>query len=311
MTDCRNPILPPSSQQAFDRYEAVRQRFPLLEPMKTVGPRQAASLEELTELYDVFVFDAYGVLNVGNEPIVGAKERIDALRAAGKRLFVLTNAASFTFPKVVEKFQRLGFSFRDEELISSRMICDEVLTSEDPDLFWGVVGPSWFSPEELPVRCLQLKEDPDDYDRVDAILYLSTESWTAERHDLLATSLSKRPRRIIVGNPDLVAPIEGCFSVEPGWRVHDLMDRIAGLDVTFIGKPFGAVYDALEARLPAGFVRDRIVMMGDSLHTDVYGARARGWASVLVSDHGFLKGEDPFEAIEKSGLVPDWIVPQI
>ena len=311
MTECKVPSLSPTSQQAFERYEAVRHRFPPLEAIEAIRPRQAQSLEELTALYDVFVFDAYGVLNVGNEPIAGARHRIDALRDAGKRLFVLTNAASYAFPKVVEKFQRLGFSFLDEELISSRMICDDALAAEDRGLLWGVVGPSWFCPDELPVRCIQLKEDPGDYDRVDAILYLSTESWTAERHVLLATSLSKRPRRIVVGNPDLVAPIEGCFSVEPGWRVHDLMDRIAGLDVTFIGKPFGTVYDALEARLPAGFARGRIVMMGDSLHTDVYGARARGWASVLVSDYGFLKGEDPLEAIEKSGLFPDWIVPQI
>ncbi|SNY90887.1 HAD-superfamily class IIA hydrolase, TIGR01459 [Cohaesibacter sp. ES.047] len=301
----------PTSQQAFDRYEAVRHRFPPLPTLPDADPEKVADLGAITDLYDVFVFDAYGVLNVGNAPIPGACERIETLRAAGKRIFVLTNAASYAFPKVVEKFQRLGFAFRDDELISSRMICDEALKTEDPEIVWGVVGPSWFSPDELPVRCLPLGDDQAAYDRADAILYLSTECWTDHRHMLLARSLSERPRRVIAGNPDLVAPIEAGFSVEPGWRMHDLMDRIAGLDVTFVGKPFGAVYDAVEERLEGAVAPSRIVMMGDSLHTDIYGARTRGWASVLVSDHGFLKGEDPLEAIAKSGLKPDWIVPAI
>ena len=43
---------------------------------------------------DSFLLDAFGVLNVGETAIPGAVASMAALRAQGKRLCVLTNAAS-------------------------------------------------------------------------------------------------------------------------------------------------------------------------------------------------------------------------
>ena len=50
-------------------------------------------------------------------------------------------------------------------------------------------------------------------------------------------------------------------------------------------------------------------MVGDSLHTDILGAQAAGVASALVTDFGFLAGQDVGDAIAQTGIVPDVILP--
>ncbi|WP_198663030.1 HAD-IIA family hydrolase [Cohaesibacter intestini] len=303
-----------TSRQAFERYEAVRERFPALPfadlPTSTPVP-QVPHLEAVADQYDAFVFDAFGVLNVGEVPIEGAVERIAELRAQGKRLFVLTNAASYAFEQVVEKFIRLGFDFRAEELVSSRAVCELHLSHWGPDFQWGVIAPTGFSAQELDQSVVALADEPALYDAVDGFLFLSSECWTEARQDLLAGSLAKAPRPVVVANPDLVAPREIGLTVEPGYYAHDLMDRVTGLQVAFHGKPFPSVYDHVEALVGPSYPVSRIAMVGDSLHTDIWGAMVRGWGSVLVSDHGFLKGQDPMAAILESRLYPSCIVPQI
>ncbi|WP_119310032.1 HAD-IIA family hydrolase [Cohaesibacter haloalkalitolerans] len=302
-----------SSEEAFNRYEAVRERFPLLPVLqRDLGDISAiSSLADIAGQFDAFVFDAFGVLNIGDRAIEGACEQIDQLRKAGKRLFVLTNAASYRFEQVVEKFEKLGFSFRDDELISSRAVCEMHLGEFDASLVWGVVAPKDFMPEELAVKCHSLLDEAATYDQADAFLILSSESWTGERQELLVASLARKARPVVVANPDLVAPRETGLTVEPGYYAHDLLDRVPGLSMIFHGKPFASVYDEVERRLGDTVTPHRIAMMGDSLHTDIWGARVRGWGSVLVTDHGFLRRQDPFEAIRKSGIVPDFMTPSI
>lgn len=301
-----------SSEEAFDRYEKVRSRFPVVSGFDDAGISKAvSSLADIADRYDVFVFDAFGVLNVGDAPIAGAPDRIEELRSMGKQLFVLTNAASYKFPKVEEKFTKLGFSFLPEELISSRDVCEKHLSSWDATLKWGVIAPHDFCPLELSLDCIPLGNDLADYDGVDAVLFLSTECWDEDRQALLVSSLSRKARPVVVANPDLVAPREVGLTVEPGFYAHDLLDRVPDLDVHFHGKPFPSVYDRVEMLLGEDIDCRRIAMMGDSLHTDILGAKIRGWGSVLVTDHGFLKGQDPLEAIRSSGICPDWIVPSI
>jgi ribonucleotide monophosphatase NagD (HAD superfamily) len=47
-------------------------------------------------------------------------------------------------------------------------------------------------------------------------------------------------------------------------------------------------------------------MCGDSLHTDILGAQARGWRTVLVSRHGLFSGEDTQAYCLRAGLFPNW-----
>ncbi|AZV76519.1 TIGR01459 family HAD-type hydrolase [Parasedimentitalea marina] len=293
--------------QAFDRYEKIRDRLPAA-PQGGDGI-QIAGLHELADQIDVFVFDAFGVLNVGERPIPGAHDRVQQLREMGKQVLVLTNAASFTRAQTEAKFSRLGFEFAPSEIISSRQVCEAHLASINPNGQWGVIAPPDFFPDDLEVDALALQGDQNDYDQVQAFLMLSAAGWNADRQTLLRDSLRRTPRPLVVANPDLVAPREDGLSLEPGFYAHELQDQLGG-QVIFHGKPFASVYETVERRFP-DINLNRIAMIGDTLHTDILGARARGWRAALITDHGLFAGLDVHKFIDASGIAPDWIAPSI
>jgi len=103
---------------------------------------------------------------------------------------------------------------------------------------------------------------------------------------------------------DLAAPRDDGFSVEPGHYGHQIADLYPDR-VRFFGKPFPEVYDLVEATLP-DIPADRIAMCGDTLHTDILGAQARGWRSVLVTRDGLFAGHDTQAYSGAARLYADW-----
>ncbi len=301
-----------NSVEAYTFYEHIRHRLPVAEfPSSS---RLADNLAELIEEIDVFVFDAFGVLNVGDEAVAGARLRIDFLRQHSKQVFVLTNGASNNRLAGQRKFEKLGFEFSPDEIISSRAAAEQALLDKPQHWHWGIAARSDFSEPELEVSCSALLDDPQVYEDCDAFLFLSSSDWNESRQQLLASSLERRPRLVVVANPDVVAPFPGGFSLEPGFYSHTLADNLP-VELEFHGKPFGSVFQMLEDRLQQSRQpvadKSRIAMIGDTLHTDVLGACARGWQSVLVTDHGLFRGMQADDFIRASEIVPHWIVPTI
>jgi len=289
---------------AFRRYEEIRPRLALAPAMPGV-PERHADLSALIERYDVFVLDGFGVLNIGAAAVPGAPERIAGIRRAGRRVVVLTNAATYPPAVGLEKYHRLGFDFSSAEIVSSRDVAVAAMKEWPADTLWGVTAAGDVSLEGLPGRPHALLDDDAAYDGADAILLLSGDDWTAARQARLADSLSRRPRPVLVANPDLVAPREASFTTEPGSWAHDLLDVMPDLDVRFYGKPFANAFDAVQARLrPLAPRPERCVMVGDTLHTDVLGGAAAGFGTALVTAHGIYKGLDPEPLMAESGIVP-------
>lgn len=87
-------------EEAFAAYEAVRHRLP-------AGTRSAAcqglpDLDALADDVDVFLLDAFGVLNIGETAIPGVPERVLGLQKAGKRVIVVSNAAGYPHSNLME-----------------------------------------------------------------------------------------------------------------------------------------------------------------------------------------------------------------
>ncbi len=293
-----------NAAEVFRRYEAVRLRLPAASfPRDT---RAIGSLAEITRDIDAFVFDAFGVLNVGETLIPGADHRLMELRRAGCRIRVLTNAASYDKAGAIAKFQRLGLALEDDEIITSR---DATLRSIEAR-HWGVIAAPGDGLTDMPAGPFtRLGDDAAGYATVDGFLFLSSVDWTLDRQALLEEALSRDPRPVVIANADLVAPRENEFSMEPGLYGHRIADRIA-TDIRFFGKPFGDVY-ALAAETLPGIAPDRIAMCGDTLHTDILGAAALGWRTVLVTCDGLFAGHDVAPFIAQSGIRPDWMLPRI
>jgi HAD superfamily hydrolase (TIGR01450 family) len=287
----------------FDRYEAVRPRLPRA---KFASPTvDINSLLDITADVDAFVFDAFGVLNVGETPILGAAARLDELRTTGHEIRILSNAASYNHDGATEKFRKLGMQIGAEEIVTSR---DAALAGLSAG-HWGCIAAPSDDLSDIPAPVLRLGDNPADYDRVDGILFLSTQNWGPERQHVLRNSLVSNPRPVVIANADLAAPRDFGFSLEPGYYGHLLADE--GLpDITFLGKPFPEVYKMVETSL-SGIPPERIAMCGDTLHTDILGAAARGWRTVLVTRDGMYSGEDTRQFSDRSAIIPAWRLPRI
>jgi HAD superfamily hydrolase (TIGR01450 family) len=289
---------------AFARYQAIRPRLPAARfPAVSLA---LPSLEEVADHVDGFLLDAFGVLNLGETAIPGAVARMASLRARGKRLCVLTNAASYTRAQLLAKYHRLGFDFSAEEVIASRDVAAAALDRIAPGATWAALGAEGDSFADIPARLVDAFADPSVLDGAEAILFLSTARWTDAWQARLAAALDRRPRPLVIANPDLVAPREGGLTLEPGLYGHALMDA-ADLEVHWFGKPFPDAFAMAIAR--GGLPPERLAMVGDTLHTDVLGGAAAGCRTVLVTDHGLFAGLPVAPFVAASGIVPDFIVP--
>ncbi|KIC43394.1 HAD family hydrolase [Ruegeria sp. ANG-R] len=294
-----------STQEAFNAYEAVRHRLPATEPAEQ-HYRQVDTLEDVAEDFDVFLLDAFGVLNIGETAIPGTAGRIRTLKAMGKRVLVVSNAAGFPHAALVEKYTRLGYDFAAEDVITSRATLLAGLNGQRGQ-HWGLMATPSAGLRDLEgLNLTYLEENPAPYDAVDGFLMIGSAAWTETRQSLLEAALLKRPRPVLVGNPDIVAPRERGFSSEPGLFAHRLADR-TGVAPDFFGKPFGNIFELAFERL-GSIDKSRVLMVGDSLHTDILGARVAGIASALVSGYGFFAGHDFETAIERAGIMPDFVV---
>jgi HAD superfamily hydrolase (TIGR01450 family) len=294
-----------TAAEACARYEAIRPRLPAAR--FPAAFREARDLSEIAREIDAFVLDGFGVLNVGEGPVPGAAARVAALQEMGKTVVVLTNGATHPVTGPLAKYAKFGMTFAPEDIVSSRDALAGALAARRDGLLWGFAAMPDSEIGRLAPSALLLGDDPADYDRAEGFVLLSANAWDARRQALLRAALTARPRPVLVGNPDLVAPREDGLSLEPGFHAHALLDE-TGAVPEFYGKPFPEAFRLAAARLPAGTDPRRVAMVGDTLHTDILGGAAQGWRTVLVKRHGLLRDLDHVALIRETGIVPDWVV---
>ncbi len=294
---------PGDADRAFDRYEAIRPRLP-----RASFPAESlcvADLSAVADRYDAFILDAFGVLNVGDSAIPGAVARMAGFRRMGKRLLVLTNAASYPRATALAKYRAFGFAFAADEVVSSRDVAAARLDAAAPGALWAAAAAPGDDFADIPARLARLQDDAALFDSAGAFLLLSSTGWNPPDQARLIAALRDHPRPVVCANPDLVAPREDGFSTEPGTFAHEIEDR-AGIAVRHFGKPFPDAFADALTRLP-GIPPARIAMVGDTLHTDILGGAAAGIGTVLIADHGLFRGRDLRTYIDRSGIVPDVI----
>lgn len=289
---------------AFAEYESVRHRLPAGR-----GPAhfaRATDLDAIADQFDVFLLDAFGVLNIGETAIPGVVDRVNGLRQRGKQVIVVTNAAGYPSSVLHARYKRLGYSFEPHDVVSSRMALLTGLNNHKHRK-WGLVAAPKFGRDELPDGAIFLEDDAGAYEEAEGFLMFGASAWSEARQALLEQALRDKPRDLLVGNPDLVAPVEAGLSREPGHYAHRLATA-TGTEPVFYGKPFPAIFDLARQRIRPGIPDHRVVMVGDTLHTDILGGAAAGFRTALIQGFGFFDGGDPEDSIKASGIVPDFIL---
>ncbi len=243
---------------------------------------------QLSERYDGFLFDAYGVLVDSDGVLPGADDFLRRLRDLGKPFRIISNDASTTPEAKVERWAGRGLYLEAERLITPW----QVLQSEETPVSLQGLGcfligtplsrmMLWMAGGELvdtaeAMDALVIADEVDDHvmHRCDEALSLVVKAIEAGRD----------PRLILV-NPDLIYPSARGFGFTAGslaLMFEASLERLFGRPFRFtpIGKPQPYLYELGLSHL--GVPRERVAMIGDQLETDVRGALGVGIQPVLI-----------------------------
>jgi glycerol 3-phosphatase-2 len=291
-------------------YEGMRDFFPQYHDINkniNLAPR----LENILDNFDALLLDAFGVLNVGSSLVPGIIKTLETARQKNITLLVVTNGASYNSSKKIDQLSSLGLEFSNDEIISSREAAEIFLSFNQPKEPLGVLGNGGNYLNISNLNCIELEQDIDMFDKMNSFILLGTLQWDTVWQDILYNSLKSNPRPLFVANPDLVAPQDRNFSVEPAYFVSHLIKN--GIHLPFwLGKPFPTIFELAITRVNELAGRhiplSRIGMVGDTLHTDILGANSFGLKSILMTKHGLFKNMNVGSIIRKTNITPDYIV---
>lgn len=263
--------------------------------------------------YKVIFFDSYGVLKNHNGLIPGVQVVINELRSQGKFIRVLTNDASRTPEQQVERFAQTGLTgLRPSEIITSSMMAglflkDKVksgqvayLGTENSAQCITAVGL-----EAIPVS----QVDFNNLDELSAMAFLDDEGfdWNTDLNKTI-NLLRKKKLQVIIANTDKIYPVaKNDVNIATG-GIAKLFESILNRKFLHFGKPDTQMFHhAFEDINRFGsFEKSDVLMVGDTLNTDILGGNKFGIATMLVlSGNTSHRGYET--RIRSSGIIPDYV----
>jgi HAD superfamily hydrolase (TIGR01457 family) len=222
--------------------------------------------------YDVLLFDLDGVVYRGDAPVAHAPETLDALRRAGCRLVFLTNNSSRTPEQVAAKLERVGVDASPSEVVTSALATADLLAERGGGTAF-VVGRDGVRRALEAAGLRILDGEPDRVDHV--VIGLDVEATYAKLRT--ACVLVQRGAHLVATNADPSFPAERALWPGAG-ALLAVVTATTGAMAEIVGKPHPPLFEA--ARKRAGASTPLVV--GDRLDTDIAGAEALGWDSLLV-----------------------------
>ena len=230
------------------------------------------------ERYAGVVFDLDGVVYLASTPIPGAAETVAAVRAAGCGIAFVTNNAARAPEEVSDKLAGMGIPTAPEEIVTSSQAAARLL---EPGTRCLIVGTDGLRTVLARRGCVEV-EEPGDAETV-VVGFTRDLVWDDLRRAALAL---RRGARYVGTNGDVAFPSpEGL--VPGNGAALAALSAASGRTPEIAGKPYPALFEAVAERLPEG----PLLMIGDRLETDIAGAHALGWDTVLVLT-GVTSAED-------------------
>ena len=270
--------------------------------------------KKVIDNYEVVFFDAFGVIKSYNGLIPGIIQTFDYLEEKGKEYYIVTNDASRSPMQLAESYHRMGFhAVQHERIISSGMLAKEYLDLKVNDGIVAYLGTenSAHYIERSGLQALPVREiDELNLDRVNALVLLDDEGfdWFADINRTV-NILRQRTIPAIVANTDSIYPVSGSnrVSIAIG-GIATMVESIVGKRFIRFGKPdsqmFMFAFDLIRAN--RNISKKEILMVGDTLHTDIIGGNKFGLDTVLVLSGNTLP-QDAATRISSTGIVPTYV----
>ncbi|TFV36792.1 TIGR01459 family HAD-type hydrolase [Bradyrhizobium frederickii] len=242
----------------------------------------AEGLRELVGGVEVVLSDIWGVVHNGLESFPEACEALHTYRSRGGTVILITNAPR-PADSVQRQLRKLGVADETYDAIVSSGDLTRLYVAEHPGrkMFW--LGPERDSSiyRGLDAKAATLEEA--DY-IVCTGLY-DDETETAEDYRGMMLKARERKLTLVCANPDIVVE-RGDRLIYCAGAIAELYRELGG-EVIFYGKPHRPIYERAMAlageRQGHQIDRKKVLAIGDSVRTDLTGAREFGIDCLFVT----------------------------
>ena len=264
--------------------------------------------------YKVVFFDAFGVIRNYEGLIPGIEQTFAWLTARQKAWYLMTNDSSRSPQLLQQSYHNVGLKvITEERIISSGMLAKEFLDLKVKDGMVAYMGTERSAhyierPGLTPVPICNLSTA--DMGKVTALVLLDDEGF--DWFDGMNKAVNLLRRRSI---PAIVANADGAYPVskqDVGIAIGGLswmIEKITGKKFIRFGKPDTQIFmfgwEIARQQFPDLQKKD-VLMVGDTLHTDILGGNKFGLDTALVLTGNILP-EDYETRIISSGITPTFI----
>jgi 4-nitrophenyl phosphatase len=260
--------------------------------MRDVTPAQMPKLD-----LQALVIDLDGVLYRGSLPIEGSADAIRDIRTKGIRTIFATNNATKTVDHYVDHLATFGVSASRAELVTSAVVAAEKIAERG----WTVKPTFLVGGAGIRGALLELGMQLVEGERArHAELVVLSGTSRFDYEDLKTAAMAvRRGAAFIATNDDATFPApDGLW---PGAGALVAAVQVAsGRSPEVMGKPHLPMMESVARRLDSATA---IGMVGDQPATDLQGAHAMGWTTILV-----LSGVTDVDAVASAEPTPDVVV---
>ena len=270
--------------------------------------------KSLLENYKMFFFDAYGVIKNHKGLIPGIEKTFDWLSEQQKSYYIITNDASRSPELLANYYQKNGLHhITSDKIISSGMLAKEFLDLKVKQGLVAYLGTedSAHYIEHPGLETLPLQQmNEDNIKDITALVLLDDEGFDwMDGLNKAVNLLRRRTIPAIIANPDGAYPMsKKDVGIAIGGLAY-MVEKITGRKFIRFGKPDSQIFMfALEYinQFHLGITKKDILMIGDTLHTDILGGNKFGLDTALVLT-GNLLPEDYENKIISTGISPTFI----
>ena len=228
---------------------------------------------------DAYLLDMDGVIYREDQLIPGALELIDLFREHGIPFLFLTNNSMPTPEDLVVKLRHLGMDgLSARHFYTSAMNTADFLRETYPESTAFVLGEGGL--------LAALKEAGIASDSIDPDFVIIGEGYPSLEKLNKAHGFLERGARLVATNPDNWCPVESSRTRPGAGATAAYLEASTGHQAYYLGKPNAFMFSRARRRLlagqPSGNDPRHVIMVGDTMETDIRGSVEMGLRSYLV-----------------------------